>query len=175
MRWFMGSQRVGHDWATELNWTEPGFETSLHMAFASFFLYHHHVTASDSLRHASEAFWLNSEQIKSYSVHLLIILPIYFCDAQPRLERQWTQILAVATFVNSNSSFNTLGQNWCTFSPCCGLPKERIMLSAPWCSLTATATDDSSGISPDRRRGICWSVHGAWESYIWGLNISNEC
>ena len=23
--WFMGSQRVGHDWATELNWTElPG-------------------------------------------------------------------------------------------------------------------------------------------------------
>ena len=22
--WFMGSQRVGHDWATELNWTETG-------------------------------------------------------------------------------------------------------------------------------------------------------
>ena len=22
---FMGSQRVGHDWATELNWTEPNF------------------------------------------------------------------------------------------------------------------------------------------------------
>ena len=22
MPWFMGSQRVGHDWATELNWTE---------------------------------------------------------------------------------------------------------------------------------------------------------
>ena len=22
---FMGSQRVGHDWATELNWTEGGF------------------------------------------------------------------------------------------------------------------------------------------------------
>ena len=21
--WFMGSQRVGHDWVTELNWTEP--------------------------------------------------------------------------------------------------------------------------------------------------------
>ena len=21
--WFMGSQRVGHDWATELNWNEP--------------------------------------------------------------------------------------------------------------------------------------------------------
>ena len=21
--WFMGSQRIGHDWATELNWTEP--------------------------------------------------------------------------------------------------------------------------------------------------------
>ena len=21
--WFMGSQKVGHDWATELNWTEP--------------------------------------------------------------------------------------------------------------------------------------------------------
>ena len=23
--WFMGSQRVGHDWATELNWTESAF------------------------------------------------------------------------------------------------------------------------------------------------------
>ena len=23
--WFMGSQRVGHDWATELNWTEPDY------------------------------------------------------------------------------------------------------------------------------------------------------
>ena len=23
--WFTGSQRVGHDWATELNWTEPNF------------------------------------------------------------------------------------------------------------------------------------------------------
>ena len=27
MLWFMVSQRVGHDWATELNWTEPGFES----------------------------------------------------------------------------------------------------------------------------------------------------
>ena len=27
MLWFMGSRRVGHDWATELNWTEPGEET----------------------------------------------------------------------------------------------------------------------------------------------------
>ena len=25
MLWFMGSQRVGHDWATELNWTEGFF------------------------------------------------------------------------------------------------------------------------------------------------------
>ena len=25
MLWFMGSQRVGHDWATELNWTEALF------------------------------------------------------------------------------------------------------------------------------------------------------
>ena len=25
--WFMGSQTVGHDWATELNWTEPKFTT----------------------------------------------------------------------------------------------------------------------------------------------------
>ena len=24
--WFMGSQRVGHDWATKLNWTEEGTE-----------------------------------------------------------------------------------------------------------------------------------------------------
>ena len=27
--WFMGSQRVGHDWATELNWTELSNSTSL--------------------------------------------------------------------------------------------------------------------------------------------------
>ena len=25
MLWFMGSQRVGHDWATELNWTEDSY------------------------------------------------------------------------------------------------------------------------------------------------------
>ena len=25
--WFMGSQRVGHDWATELNWTELKWQT----------------------------------------------------------------------------------------------------------------------------------------------------
>jgi len=28
--WFMGSQRVGQDWATELNWTEQGNWTKLH-------------------------------------------------------------------------------------------------------------------------------------------------
>ena len=27
--WFMGSQTVGHDWATELNWTEPGLHCSI--------------------------------------------------------------------------------------------------------------------------------------------------
>ena len=27
--WFMGSQRVGHDWATELNWTEMKVKTNL--------------------------------------------------------------------------------------------------------------------------------------------------
>ena len=26
---YMGSQRVGHDWATELNWTEPDYISSL--------------------------------------------------------------------------------------------------------------------------------------------------
>ena len=32
MRWFMGSQRVGHNWATELNWTdELGMEFLGHM------------------------------------------------------------------------------------------------------------------------------------------------
>ena len=29
MLWFMGSQRVGHDWATELNWTELKSEQQL--------------------------------------------------------------------------------------------------------------------------------------------------
>ena len=32
--WFMGSQRVGHDWATELNWTEPWY-----MAFLNTYYY----------------------------------------------------------------------------------------------------------------------------------------
>ena len=27
--WFMGSQRVGHHWATELNWTQPDYQISL--------------------------------------------------------------------------------------------------------------------------------------------------
>ena len=29
--WFMGSQRVGHDWATELNWTKGSTTTSIGM------------------------------------------------------------------------------------------------------------------------------------------------
>ena len=28
VQWFMGSQRVGHDWATELKWTEPDHQNS---------------------------------------------------------------------------------------------------------------------------------------------------
>ena len=32
--WFMGSQRVGHDWATELNWSELGV-FSLFLVFAT--------------------------------------------------------------------------------------------------------------------------------------------
>ena len=28
--WFMGSQRVGHDWVTELNWTDNNFMTNDH-------------------------------------------------------------------------------------------------------------------------------------------------
>ena len=32
MPWFMGSQRVRHDWATELNWTElSNFQSLLHI------------------------------------------------------------------------------------------------------------------------------------------------
>ena len=27
--WFMGSQRVGHDWVTELNWTELNFQLTI--------------------------------------------------------------------------------------------------------------------------------------------------
>ena len=32
--WFMGSQRVGHDWATEMNWTE----LMVNLSFACFLL-----------------------------------------------------------------------------------------------------------------------------------------
>ena len=36
---FMGSQRVGHDWATELNWTEELYwQFSIHLLFVSLFL-----------------------------------------------------------------------------------------------------------------------------------------
>ena len=31
--WFMGSQRVGHDWATELNWAEQLFMWHLHCTY----------------------------------------------------------------------------------------------------------------------------------------------
>ena len=31
-KFFMESQRVGHDWATELNWTEAIYKTTLKMA-----------------------------------------------------------------------------------------------------------------------------------------------
>ena len=31
--WFMGSQRVGHDWATELNWTEYSIVSMYHIFF----------------------------------------------------------------------------------------------------------------------------------------------
>ena len=29
--WFMGSQRVGHDWVTELNWTDAYIKTHIHL------------------------------------------------------------------------------------------------------------------------------------------------
>ena len=35
--WFMGSQAIGHDWVTELNWTEPG--TSLGILSKKFGLF----------------------------------------------------------------------------------------------------------------------------------------
>ena len=39
--WFTGSQRVGHDWATELNWTQKiSFPTPFHTIFQFCFLYY---------------------------------------------------------------------------------------------------------------------------------------
>ena len=35
--WFMGSQRVGHDWATELNWTELNIYPTVYLVY--FFMY----------------------------------------------------------------------------------------------------------------------------------------
>ena len=32
MLWFMGSQRVGHDWVTELNWTAQGYPVGIRRA-----------------------------------------------------------------------------------------------------------------------------------------------
>ena len=42
--WFMGSQRVGHDWTTELNWTD------LHMWFSCIHLCCYCVSASTAAR-----------------------------------------------------------------------------------------------------------------------------
>ena len=40
MLWFMGSQRVGHDWVTELNWTELAWEmNAIVQWFEHFFKY----------------------------------------------------------------------------------------------------------------------------------------
>ena len=36
--WFMGSQRVGHDWATELNWTENDTISQIHDNVFSYLL-----------------------------------------------------------------------------------------------------------------------------------------
>ena len=36
--WFMGSQRVGHDWATELNWTEYTNYSTIFIVLENFFL-----------------------------------------------------------------------------------------------------------------------------------------
>ena len=38
--WFMGSQRVGHDWATELNWTELNWSLHLRISKRIKFLKH---------------------------------------------------------------------------------------------------------------------------------------
>ena len=37
--WFMRSQRVWHDWATELNWTERRYQTSISFGHSFFPLY----------------------------------------------------------------------------------------------------------------------------------------
>ena len=39
MLWFMGSQRVGHDWATEMNWTESWTSQTLELWEISYCVY----------------------------------------------------------------------------------------------------------------------------------------
>lgn len=49
--------------------------------------------------------------------------------------------------VVAKSLFNALGQSECTFHHFVVYQsKHRRMLSAPWCSLSATAVDESAGI-----------------------------
>ena len=63
--WFMGSQRVGHDWATELNWTAgaqgsiPGWETKIPQSVRCGFKKNgkkNHVTSRDTVH----GIWVSS-------------------------------------------------------------------------------------------------------------------
>ena len=54
MLWFMGSQRVGHNWATELNWTELNCGTWL----SDFtFTFHFHALEKEMAAHSSVLAW----------------------------------------------------------------------------------------------------------------------
>ena len=67
--WFMGSQRVRHNWVTELNWTEfysrtfhISFNTCIHEVDITFPVYRWEHWGSEKWSHLSKMTWLESEK-----------------------------------------------------------------------------------------------------------------
>ena len=77
---FMGSQRVGHDWATELNWTELMFTSKLNWKFL-YTPWPHTSIASPTINilHQSGAFLKISEPIMTHHYHPKSIVHTWYC------------------------------------------------------------------------------------------------
>ena len=57
--WFMGSQRVGHNWATELNWIEKNYYSSIHISLGCS-LWLSFYTSEASPEWSNLIYWLKS-------------------------------------------------------------------------------------------------------------------
>ena len=79
--WFMGSQRIGHDWATELNWT-------LCSDFFMVQLSHLYMTTGKTISSTIQTF---VGKVKSLLFNTLSRLAITFLPRSKRLSISWLQ------------------------------------------------------------------------------------